>query len=151
MCSTYQLAQINIAQAQDSLESTTMQGFVARLDEINTLADRSEGFVWRLQGEDGDYTSVQAYDDPRILVNMSVWRDIDTLKQFVYKSVHVELIRDRDAWFHKMPEMHQALWWVPEGHLPSVAEGKQKLEMLQAKGPSQAAFSFARSFPAPTH
>lgn len=127
-----------------------MKGFVDRLDEINGIADSSAGFIWRLQTEEGDATTIQAFDDPLLLVNLSVWNDIDSLKSFVYKSLHVELIQDRDAWFKKMRESHQALWWIPEGHIPSVEEAKEKLACLQANGPSEVAFTFARSFDPPT-
>ena len=142
----YHLAQINIAKAQGSMDSEVMKGFVDRLDEINNLADKSPGFVWRLQTEDGDATSIQAFDDPSIIVNMSVWENIETLKNFVYKSLHVDLIRDRDAWFNKIINAHQVLWWIPVGHIPSVSEGKEKLELLELKGPSSEAFTFSEPF-----
>ena len=147
----YYLAQMNIAKARDTMDSDTMKGFVDRLDEINALADNSVGFVWRLQTEEGDSTSIQAFNDPDMLVNMSVWEDINSLKNYVYKTVHVELIRDREAWFHKIEESHQVLWWVPQGYTPSVEEGKSKLLHLQENGPSAEAFTFARSaFSAPS-
>jgi hypothetical protein len=110
------------------MESEVMQGFVLRLDEINTLADRAEGFVWRLKDDGGSATAIRVFDDPLLLVNMSVWQNLEVLKQYVYKSLHVELIRDRAGWFNKMNELHQALWWVPAGHIPSVQEAKQKLD-----------------------
>jgi len=142
----YHLAQINIAHAHASLESEIMTGFVERIDEINTLAEQSPGFVWRLQKEEGYATSVPAYDDPLLLVNMSVWQDLESLKNYVYKTVHVELIQDRSAWFKKMRESHQALWWIPAGDIPSIEDGKAKLDLLQEHGPTEHAFSFARSF-----
>ncbi|PHS18508.1 MAG: hypothetical protein COA86_07380 [Kangiella sp.] len=142
----YQIAQINIAQAQDSMESETMKGFVERLDEINYLADKSAGFVWRLETEEGDATAIQAFDDPLMIVNMSVWEDIESLKNYVYKSMHVELIRDRDAWFNKITKVHQVLWWIPKGHIPSVEEGKEKLSVLQQDGPNEEVFTFSKSF-----
>lgn len=146
----FNLAQINIAQARDSMESETMKGFVDRLDEINALADKSPGFMWRLQTEEGDATSIQAFEDPNLIVNMSVWENIETLKHYVYKTAHVELIRDRDAWFSKIKTVHQTLWWVPAGHIPTVTEGKERLEIFQSYGPSQQAFSFAKPFPKPS-
>lgn len=94
----------------------------------------------------GDATSIQAFDDPDMLVNISVWESVEALKLFVYKSVHVELLQDRDAWFNKMLKAHQALWWIPAGHIPTVDEGKEKLRVLQENGPSDKAFTFARSF-----
>lgn len=142
----YYLAQINIAKAQAAMDSALMKGFVDRLDEINALADNAPGFVWRLQTEAGDATSIQAFADPSLIVNMSVWKDMASLKDFVYKSMHVELIRDRDAWFNKMVTVHQALWWVPASHMPSVSEGKERLEHLQANGPSKTAFTFSKNF-----
>jgi hypothetical protein len=146
----YQLAQLNIADSRGARDDKIMKGFVDRLDEINAIADSSAGFIWRLQTEDGDATTIQAFDDPLLLVNLSVWNDIDSLKNFVYKSLHVELIQDRDAWFKKMRASHQALWWIPEGHIPSVEEAKEKLAYLQANGPSEVAFTFSRSFDPPT-
>ena len=128
------------------MDSEIMEGFVDRLDEINALADRSEGFVWRLQDEGGDATSIQAYDNPNVIVNLSVWKNINHLKSFVYKSVHVELIRDRDAWFSKITASHMALWLIPAGHTPTVEEGKEKLAVLDKNGPSPKAFTFAKSF-----
>jgi hypothetical protein len=139
-----QLAQINIAQAQDAMDSETMQGFVDRLDEINSIADNAPGFIWRLQSEEGDATAIRAFDNPLLLINMSVWEHIESLKTFVYKTFHVELIQDRDAWFGKMLQAHQALWWVPAGHIPTIEEGKQKLDSLQRHGPGKTAFTFAK-------
>ena len=140
------IAQINIAKAIAPMESDTMKGFVDRLDEINALADTSAGFVWRLQEQDGNATSIQAYDDPSIIVNMSVWENIESLKAYVYKSVHVELIRERNAWFSKMATTHMALWWIPAGHIPTVTEGKERLAILENNGPSPEAFTFAKPF-----
>ena len=147
----YQLAQINIAQAKSEIDTETMSGFMARLDEINAIADTADGFVWRLQSEEGDSTAIRVFDDPLLLVNISVWDDIESLKDYVYKSVHVELIRDREAWFNKIDSMHQALWWVPKGHIPTTQEAKNKLELLKELGPSQEAFTFGRNFPKPSN
>ena len=144
--SEYQLAQINIAKARAAMDSEVMKGFVDRLDEINALADEAPGFVWRLQTEEGDATAIQAFEDPDLIVNMSVWDGIDSLKNYVYKSLHVELIRDRDAWFSKIAESHQVLWWVPRGHIPTVEEGKERLKLLNASGPTEQAFTFAKAF-----
>lgn len=147
--SSFNLAQINIAKAKDELTSETMQGFVARLDEINLLADQSPGFVWRLQTEDGDATALRIFDDPLLIINMSVWQDIEALKKFVYKTIHVELLKDRSAWFDKIMEPHQALWWVPQGHEPTLEQAKGKLEEIRRHGASKQVFTFAHPYPAP--
>ena len=146
----YEIAQLNIAKAQATMDSDTMKGFVDRLEEINALADQSPGFVWRLQTDEGDAITIQAFDDPMLIVNMSVWENIESLKHFVYKSIHIELVRDREAWFSKMLQAHQVLWWIPAGHIPSVEEGKEKLQHIEENGPTEHAFTFAKSF-AKTH
>jgi len=146
----YQLAQINIARALAPMESPIMQGFVEQLEAINALADGSEGFVWRLQTEEGDATSLQVFDDPMVIVNMSVWDSFESLKAYVYSSEHSSLIQAKKAWFEKLASPNLALWWVPEGYIPSVEEGKAALVQLTDQGPSVEAFSFVQPFAAPT-
>ena len=109
------------------LEHEVMAGFVARLDEINALADRSEGFVWRLQGSGGNATYLRPYDDDRILFNLSVWESIEHLKNYVYRSAHAELIKERKQWFEHFEAAYMALWWIPAGHVPGVDEAKKRL------------------------
>jgi heme-degrading monooxygenase HmoA len=145
----YHLAQINIARAVADLDSPLMAGFVSRLEEINALAEQAKGFVWRLQADSGDATSIRAFDDPRTYINMSVWETPEDLKNFVYRSAHVELIRDREAWFSRLSEQHQAAWWVIAGHRPSATEGRDRLLKLREQGPSGNAFTLARPFPQP--
>ncbi len=85
------IAQVNIGRMKAALEDPVMAGFVARLEEINALADRSPGFVWRLQTSEGNATYLRPYDDDRILFNMSVWESIEQLKRYVYYTAHVEV------------------------------------------------------------
>jgi hypothetical protein len=141
----YHLAQVNIGRMLGPLDSPVMAGFVAQLDHINALADRSPGFVWRLT----DATGVQAYQDPLILINLSVWESIESLRDFAYKSGPREPLRDRLQWFERPAQAHLAMWWVPAGHIPSVAEARDRLEFRRNWGDSPIAFSFAKPFPEP--
>ena len=145
--SIFHLAQVNIARMRGPLDSDVMAGFVARLDEINALADGSAGFVWRLQTDEGNATYLRPYDDERILFNFSVWESVDALKNYVYRTAHAELLRERNSWFEKFDQAFLALWWVPAGHIPSVDEAKKRLAHLHERGPSQFAFTFRQPFP----
>ena len=136
------IAQVNIARMKAPLDSPVMASFVARLAEINALADRSPGFVWRLQTDEGDATYLRPYDDDRILFNLSVWEDVDALKQYVYRTAHAELLRDRRSWFEHFDGAYVALWWVDAGHIPSIEEAKERLAHLEANGPTDFAFTF---------
>jgi len=147
---TYQLAQINVARALAPMDSPVMQGFVDQLEAMNALADRSAGFVWRLQTEEGDATSLQVFEDPMMIVNMSVWSSFDSLKSYVYNSEHLALLKAKKAWFDKLSSPALALWWVAQGHQPDVEEGKAALARLTELGPTALAFSFSTPFPAPT-
>lgn len=140
------LAQVNIARMRAPLDDPLMSGFVAQLDAINALADRSPGFVWRLQTEEGNATYLQPYDD-RILFNLSVWQTIEDLKQYVYRSAHADVLRRRQEWFKKFDAPYTALWWIPTTHTPSVDEAKQRLAHLTANGPSPFAFTSKVTFP----
>jgi hypothetical protein len=147
MTNDVELAQVNIARMNTPLEDPVMAGFVARLDEINALAERSPGFVWRLQTSEGNATYLRPYDDDRILFNMSVWKTVEDLRHYVYQTAHVELLRQRQEWFARMQGAYAALWWVPAGHRPSIDEAKQRLASVEQKGPAPFAFTFKQVFP----
>ena len=120
------------------LDGPELAGFVAQLEPVNALADRSPGFVWRLQTEDGDATAIRPYEDDRVMVNLSVWASFEALRSFVYATRHLEVMRHRRQWFSRMADPYLALWWLPAGTIPTVAEAKERLELLarQARPPA---------------
>ena len=145
--SLYHVAQVNIGRVRAPTEDPLMAGFVTRLDEINALAERSPGFVWRLQTPVGNATYFRPYpEDDRILINMSVWEAVAALRDYVYKTAHVELLRQREAWFEKFSGVYMALWWVPAGHRPGLDEATKRLAHLENYGPTQFAFTFKSTF-----
>lgn len=146
--SGYQLAQINVATLKEPIDSPLLADFVANLDRINALAEGSPGFVWRLTGEGNDATSLRPLGD-NVIVNMSVWKDVESLNHYVYRTVHVEIMRRRREWFERAQESHMALWWVKAGHTPTIAEAIDRLRHLSDHGPSDRAFTFRQSFPPP--
>jgi hypothetical protein len=147
----YHLAQLNIGRIRAPLDSPQLSDFVEALEPINALADKSPGFVWRLQTEEGDATSIRAFDDDMLLVNMSVWQSLDALSAFVYQSDHRPVMLRRREWFERPADAFMVLWWVAADHTPTVDEAKQRLELLRAHGPGPEAFTFAKPFPAPEH
>ena len=140
------LAQINIGRLKAPLDDPSMFGFVSKLDEINALADRTPGFVWRLQTEEGNATSLRPFDDDRIALNMSVWESLEALRRYVYDGAHAEVLRQRRDWFEKFDRVYLALWWVPAGHIPSIDEAKIRLASLEKNGPTPFAFTFKTTF-----
>jgi hypothetical protein len=146
----FQLAQVNIGRFRAPIESPIMEGFRTQLDPINALADRSPGFVWRLQTAEGNATAIRPSDhDPLLAINLSVWESLEALQQFVYQSHHVVTLRARHQWFEPMEGPILALWWVPAGHLPSVDEAMDRLGHLKTHGPTAHAFTFRTPFPPP--
>lgn len=146
---TYHLAQINIARMRAPLDDPLMAGFVARLDEMNALADDAPGFVWRLQDELNNATNIQVFDNPRLIVNVSVWESIEALFEYTYRSGHIELLRARKDWFEPLGSPPLAMWWLPAGEIPTAEEGKQRLALLAKNGPSAEAFTFQQKFQPP--
>lgn len=145
----YHLAQLNIGRAVGPVDGPDLVEFMALLDPINELADRSPGFVWRLQDDAGNATSFRPYEDDRMIVNMSVWESADALWNFVYDSAHLDVMRRRREWFERLPSLYMVLWWVPAGEIPTVDEAKRRLALLEATGPTQDAFTFKVRFDPP--
>jgi hypothetical protein len=144
----HQLAQLNIAKMKLPIEAPGMADFVNNLDRINAVADSAPGFVWRLQTEEGDATALRPFGDD-MLVNLSVWRDVAALSDYVYRSAHTEIMRRRKEWFDRMEQAYLVLWWVPAGHRPTVDEARQRLDLLLKHGPTAEAFTFRQPYSAP--
>ena len=145
----YELAQLNVGVIRAPMDSPVMAEFAANLDRINALAERTPGFVWRLQSDSGNATDIRPFDDPDLLLNMSVWRDVAALSAYVYRSEHVAIMRRRREWFEPMDQAYLVLWWVARGHRPSIDEAVARLETLRRKGPTPEAFTFRQAFAAP--
>jgi hypothetical protein len=147
--SSYHLAQINIGRALVATDHPQFADFMAALDPVNALAEAHPGFVWRFQTDEGNATAVRPYDDDRMLINFSVWTDLESLRDFTYSGDHVAIMRRRREWFEKMTDLYLALWWVPTGHHPSVEEAVARLEHLRQCGPSPEVFTFREFYPPP--
>jgi hypothetical protein len=145
----WHLAQINIGRLVAPVDDPRIAGFISQLDAINALAEQTPGFVWRLQSDSGNATDIVYNDDPFYILNMSVWESIEALRDYVYKSPHVQVMRDRAQWFEKLALPYYCLWWVPAGHRPTVAEGRERLEHYQKHGATPYSFWFSKRFPAP--
>jgi len=144
----FHLAQVNIARMIAPFDSPELASFAALLDEINALADASDGFVWRLQGGEGNATYLRPYDDDFILLNMSVWTSIDALKAYAYQSAHADVMRRRREWFSRFEQPTATLWWVRAGDIPTAGEAVARLEYLRVHGPTCFAFTFKTTYPA---
>ena len=145
----YQLAQLNIAHFKKQAEHPDNKDFFDSLDRVNAIAESQPGFVWRLIGDGNDATDIRAFDDPNMIVNLSVWRDLDALADFVYRNpAHLQIMRRRAEWFDRIKTSF-VLWWVPTGHRPSVDEARTRLQLLEDIGPSERAFTFREPYPSP--
>jgi hypothetical protein len=142
----WHLAQLNVGRLLAPLDSEQLAGFVAQLEPINAVADAAPGFIWRLQTDEGNATSLRPTDDPWFLINMSVWRSLEELRPFTYTTQHVQVLRQRRSWFEQLASAHLVLWWVAAGHIPTIDEALDRLERLRRDGPTPAAFTFRAPF-----
>jgi hypothetical protein len=152
--SGWQLAQVNIGRLREPLDHPQLAAFVEALDPVNAAADRAAGFVWRLQTEEGNATNVEAFtwdagESAGMIINMSVWTDLEHLTAFVLGDLHRAVLRRRREFFQKMAEAYLACWWVPEGHRPSTMEAEERVRYLRAYGPTPFAFTLRHHFPRP--
>ena len=146
MPGSHHLAQLNIARPRGPLDSPVMAEFMANLDRINALGDASPGFVWRLQDEGGNATALEQPFRPDIIVNLTVWQDVGSLRAFAFRGEHADFLRRRGEWFERLAGPPTVLWWVPAGHRPTLPEARGRLDLLTGRGPTADAFTFAHPF-----
>jgi Domain of unknown function (DUF3291) len=148
----WQFAEYNIARLRQPLDHPATAEFVAGLDEVNAIAETSPGFVWRLKDDDTGLSSsyVRAYDDPLLIINLTVWETPEHLQEFVYRSAHTSFLRRRREWFEKLDDAYLVCWWIPAGDVPTVEEAVERLERLRADGVSDDAFTLRDLRPAPS-
>ncbi|WP_432986879.1 DUF3291 domain-containing protein [Dactylosporangium sp. CA-233914] len=146
---TAQLAQLNVGVPVGPRDDPRMADFYAELERINAAADGWPGFVWRLVDDSGaDATALRPFGGD-LMVNMSVWTDLAALREYTFRSGHLDVLRRRREWFVPLGEPHLVMWWVPEGHRPALAEARERLDLLRDAGPSPSAFTFRDTFPPP--
>ena len=140
------LAQLNVGRLLAPMDDPRIDDFRTNLDPVNTLAEASPGYVWRLQDDSGNATSIKAFDDDLMILNLTVWASVEVLADFVYRTGHVEFLRRRREWFEVATEPITCLWWIPEGTLPTVDDALARLEHLRTHGPTPTAFTFRTRF-----
>jgi hypothetical protein len=141
MTAVRHLAEFNIARIKYPLDDPRMREFAENVARVNALAEQIEGFVWRLQDESGNAMGMTVYDDARVLPNLTVWKDVEALERFVWKTVHSRFFGRREEWFEPL-DTPMVMWWVPVGARPSMDEGVARRDHLMAHGPSDHAFGW---------
>ena len=142
-----QLAQINLAKLKAPKGDPLTEEFFQAIPPINALAEVHPGFVWRLIGEVKEHTDIDFFLDPLLVVNISVWADLESLQHFVYKSGHVQYIKRKREWMEPFDGPYTVMWWVPDGHVPTLEEAKAKFDLLKELGPTAEAFDLKTVFP----
>ena len=150
------IAQVNIAWLHAPMDDPEMAGLADRVDELNLLAERSKGFVWRLPGSQVNHEGLEAFSEDfpgfqrdRLFYNLSVWETVEDLHAYTYASDHTEMLNARKQWLDQVEGTSMALWWIPIGHRPTIAESAERLRAIRKLGPTSYAFTLRKSFPAP--
>ncbi|MEO8531747.1 MAG: DUF3291 domain-containing protein [Deltaproteobacteria bacterium] len=140
------LAELNVGRLVAPTHDPRVADFMAALSRINTLGKRMPGFVWMMEGsgEPGTgNTDAKIDGDAQFVSNLTVWENVATLESFVWNTVHRQFYERRQEWFEVLGRMHFVMWWVPEGHQPTLEEALARLAYLQENGASEHAFNWA--------
>ncbi len=142
----HHLAELNVGRLIAPTDDPRVADFMNALDRVNGLGKRMPGFVWMMEGsgEPGTGNTENAIGgDPQFVANLTVWETVETLENFVWNTVHRQFYERRQEWFEVLGEMHFVMWWVPEGHQPTLDEALERLDHLRTHGDSDHAFGWA--------
>jgi len=142
----YHLAHLNWGRLRYGWDDPRTAPFSNAIDTVNQIAERSDGFLWRLQdeameaeqvGPDGAFGG-----DPLVASTLSIWRDAASFVQFVRHTVHARFMTRAGEWF--LPgESGLVLWWCHKTARPTVQDGLMRHRMMCEIGPSSDAFGWA--------
>ena len=143
----YHLAEFNLGVLRHDWDDPRIKDFADGLDLVNGVAARSPGFVWRL----GDDAMEVAQTDPegplggnpRTASTLSVWESVEALEHFVWNTVHKRFYDRKGEWYDPTDALRLVMWWVPDGHRPTIAEAMDRFDHLQTHGDSDHAFGWA--------
>ena len=139
------LAELNVGRLRAPTDDPRVAEFMDNLDRINGMGKRMPGFVWMMEGSGAPgtgNTEAKIDGDPQFVANLTVWQDFESLRTFVYKTLHLKFMERRAEWFEQLKTRHFVMWWVPEGHQPSLDEALARLKHLQENGDSEDAFGW---------
>ena len=138
----WHLAEVNIARLKAPIGDPIVAPFVNALDKINSIADRMDGFVWRHIDDIGNATNTQNSSDECVIYNASIWKDVPSLEQSVWGTLHAKFYEQRTKWFNAMDAMSFAMWWIPPDTVFTPDEAMVRLSHLKANGPYKKAFGW---------
>lgn len=145
--STMHLAELNFGTLRYGWDDPRTKPFLDALDMVNAVAERADGFVWRMTDDDMQTAQNDPADvfggNPNVAATLSVWRDFGALQHFVFNTIHGRFLARRHEWFDALDSRTMVLWPVPVGHTPTLREGNARLQQLQTEGPSEQAFDWA--------
>ncbi|MGB7262838.1 MAG: DUF3291 domain-containing protein [Albidovulum sp.] len=142
----HHLAELNIGRLIAPTDDARVAEFMEALDRINGLGKRMPGFVWMMEGsgEPGTgNTEAKIGGDPQFVANLTVWESVETLEAFVWNTVHRQFYERRAEWFEMLGKMHFVMWWVPEGHEPTLDEALERLAHKRENGDTDHAFGWS--------
>ena len=120
--------------------------FETNLDRVNAVAARTDGFIWQMPSEQMESAQLDPAGpfggNPRLASTLSVWRDPESLKHFVWNTLHQKFLRRGPEWFADQP-LRLVMWWVPIGERPTIEDAVRRLEILKEQGDGPTAFGWS--------
>ncbi len=132
------LAQVNVSTLRYGIDDPRLTGFELGASLVNRAAGKTPGHIW----------SDQQHDGGDRFITRSLWRDVESLRAFVYSGVHRRYLNRGQEWFLPAASVNLALWWVEENHRPGIEEALGKLDQLARQGPTAEVFDFSHALKA---
>ncbi len=142
----HHLAELNLGILKYDWDDPRVQDFVNGLDLVNGAAMRSPGFVWMMHEEEMHFEQTSDAGhmgaNPRMASTLSVWESVAQLEHFVWNTVHKRFYDRKAEWYDMGAVLRFAMWWVPVGHRPTMAEAMARFRHLETQGASDYAFGW---------
>lgn len=131
-------------------EAEKSRGFIIRAD-YNDDNDEASEFerdwgIWGPLTTPRFYTGGTSTTTYSAAQTLSLWRDLESVRAFIYSGLHVQALKNRHAWFKRSDVPTYAIWWVSDDAVPTWAEASTRIELLADEGPTPRAFDLRAPF-----
>ncbi len=128
------IAQMNWGRMRYPITDPRMAEFAGSLQSVYRQAEDHSGFIWRIPDDEAEIQIGKLGRDQLISATVSVWKDVASLRDYTFTSLHGSFLERSSDWFQKVNGPQLVIWDVDPNERPTFEDAFSRLETLARMG-----------------